>query len=105
MRELKATERTGSDSNLKIIEKHAPDAKSDIAVDSRLTGGPLGRNAKQMAPPLYATLKLLLWKMTTIGLTEKIFPMSQLRKESHGASLARCFDAMKNPPTFISIGS
>lgn len=39
-----------SDSNLKIIEKHAPDAKSDLGVDPRLMGGLLGRNARQMAP-------------------------------------------------------
>lgn len=49
LRELKATERTVSDGNLKIIEKHAPDAKSDLGVDPRLLGGPLGRNAKRMA--------------------------------------------------------
>lgn len=48
LRELKATERTGADSNLKIIKKHAPNAKSDIAVDSRLMGRPLGRNGRRI---------------------------------------------------------
>ncbi len=48
MQELKATEKAVTDGDLKIIEKYSPDAKSGIAVDPRLLGGPLGRNAKMM---------------------------------------------------------
>lgn len=49
LQELKATKRTVTEGDLRIIEKYAPDAKSPIAVDPRLLGGPLGRNAKRMA--------------------------------------------------------
>lgn len=49
LQELKSTERVVTDGDLEISEKFAPDAKSDIAIDPRLLGGPLGRNAKRMA--------------------------------------------------------
>lgn len=37
------------DGDLPITEKYAPDAGSDIAINPRLLGGPLGKNAKMMA--------------------------------------------------------
>ena len=49
LQELKATARVRMDGDLPITEKYAPDAGSDIAIDPRLLGGPLGKNAKMMA--------------------------------------------------------
>lgn len=37
------------DGDLEITEKYAPDAISDIGIEPRLLGGPLGRNAKMMS--------------------------------------------------------
>lgn len=49
LQKLKATERISMDGTLEITEKYAPDAISDIGIDPRLLGGPLGRNAKMMS--------------------------------------------------------
>ena len=47
--ELKATASTVMDDGLPVTVKYAPDAGSELAIDPRLLGGPLGRNAKKMA--------------------------------------------------------
>ena len=47
--ELKATACTVMDGGLPVTVKYAPDAGSELAIDPRLLGGPLGRNAKKMA--------------------------------------------------------
>lgn len=49
LQKLKATERISMDGDLESTEKYAPDALSDIGIDPRLLGGPLGRNAKMMS--------------------------------------------------------
>ena len=48
LQELKATARVRMDGDLAVTEKYAPDAGSEFAIDPRLLGGPLGRNAKKM---------------------------------------------------------
>lgn len=48
LQQLKNTERVKIDNGLEITEKYAPDAVSDIGIDPRLLGGPLGKNAKIM---------------------------------------------------------
>ena len=47
--DLKATAHTVMDGDLPVTVKYAPDAGSELAIDPRLLGGPLGRNAKKMA--------------------------------------------------------
>ena len=49
LNELKATARVKKDGDLTYTEKYATDAVSDIAIDPRLLGGPLGKNAKMMS--------------------------------------------------------
>lgn len=48
LRALQATARVRVEHGLEIVEKYAPDAGSDIAIDPRLLGGPMGRTAKRM---------------------------------------------------------
>lgn len=49
LQQLKATANVRIDGDLEIIEKYAPDAVSNIAVDPRLLNGVQGRSAKKMA--------------------------------------------------------
>ncbi|MDE7220679.1 MAG: alpha/beta hydrolase [Oscillospiraceae bacterium] len=49
LRQLKAAARIEMDGDLPVTVKYAPDAGSELAIDPRLLGGPLGRNAKRMA--------------------------------------------------------
>lgn len=68
LQELKDTERVRMDGDLPIIEKYAPDAVSDIGIDPRLLGGPLGRNAKMMALLPDFVLNKIKMKMDDKGL-------------------------------------
>lgn len=67
---LKATARVRMDGDLPVTEKYAPDAGSDLAIDPRLLGGPLGRNAKKMALLPDFVLDRLRWKLDGKRLAE-----------------------------------
>ena len=68
LQQLKNTQRVKIDNGLEITEKYAPDAVSDIGIDPRLLGGPLGKNAKiMMLLPEFIIdkIKMQLLKLTT----------------------------------------
>lgn len=83
LNELKATARVKKDGDLVYTEKYATDALSDIAIDPRLLGGPLGKNAKMMS-----VLPDFLIKRMSMSLGEK--GLANFRKKCDKVSSAVC---------------
>ena len=83
LNELKATARVKKDGDLTYTEKYATDAVSDIAIDPRLLGGPLGKNAKMMS-----LLPDFLIKRMSMNLGEK--GLASFRENCDKVSSAVC---------------